>query len=189
MSSRVGICALVAALVLSLSATAEARPRRPSAAQIKKVKENMAYAQLEMLRVQGEVAAKQQEAYLSFDADGDKHLRGIEKAKYDKFWDDVKRGKAASPYAMILPPGPGPKHGSQLERLQSEIKRVRNEVAAKEREVYMSFDANGDGQLVGLEKSKYDKYLAEVKSGKAENPFAGIAPVGVEPESGASAKK
>jgi hypothetical protein len=189
MASKFGVCALVAALVLSLSATAEARPRRLSAAQIKKIKENMAYAQLEMLRVQGEVAAKQQEVYLSFDADGDKYLRGVEKAKYDKFWDEVKRGKAASPYATILPPGKGPKHGSQLERLQNEIKRVQNEVAAKEREVYLSFDADGDGQLKGVEKSKYDKYVYEVKSGKAENPFAGIAPVGSESEASTSAKK
>jgi len=189
MGSKFGVWALVAIVVLSFSASAEARPRRLSAAQIKQIKENMAYSQLEMLRVQAEVAAKQREVYLSFDADGDRHLRGVEKVKYDKFWADVSHGKAASPYASILPPGKGPKHGSQLDRLQKEITRVRNEVAAKEREVYLSFDADGDGQLKGVEKSKYDKFVYEVKSGKAENPFAGIDPVGTAPDSSTAAKK
>jgi hypothetical protein len=189
MISKFGVCALVALLTLSFSATAEARPRRLSAAQIKKIKENMAYAQLEMLRVQAEVAAKNQEVYLSFDEDGDKYLRGVEKARYDKYWDEVKRGKTISPYSSIAPLGKGPKHGSQLERLQKEITRVRNEVAAKEREVYLSFDADGDGQPKGVEKSKYDKYVYYVKSGREENPFKDIAPVGTAPSTKTSTKK
>ncbi|MCE9629886.1 MAG: hypothetical protein K8S94_04090 [Planctomycetia bacterium] len=189
MASKFGALTLTTALVLAFSTTAEARPRRPSAAQIKKLKETMAFTQLETLRVQAEVAAKQREVYLSFDADGDHHLRGVEKAKFDKFWDDVQRGKAASPYASIAPLGHGPKHGSQLERLEAEITRVRNEVAAKEREIFLSFDTDGDGQLKGVEKAKYDKYVSEVKSGKADNPLAGIAPVGTSPDASSTAVK
>jgi len=57
-----------------------ARPRRPSAAQIQKMKEEMQYRQHEVQRVQQEIAAEERKLYLSFDNNGNGHLEGAEKA-------------------------------------------------------------------------------------------------------------
>ena len=176
---------LLAIPVVIAADTAAARPRGPSAAQIKAMKDNVAYGQLEVLRVQGEVAVKQQEVVKRFDENHDGRLMGQEKSRYDKYWYDVGKGVLPNPLATIAPVGKGPKHGSQIDRLNKEIARVRAEMAAKERQVYQLFDANGDGKLMGKEKSKYDEYLFEIRSGRIPNPMADIAPVGSGPEADA----
>lgn len=61
---------------------------------------------------------------------------------------------------------------------QREILRVQAEVAAKERELFSQFDVDGNGRLLGAERSKYDKRLYEIQSGKAPNPLAAIVPLG-----------
>ena len=86
-----------------------ARPRRPSAAQIKKMQEQVRYMQQEMVRYQTEVAAKEREFYLSFDENGNGHLEGGEKARFDKHRHAVQMGKEPNPLATIAPPGKGPK--------------------------------------------------------------------------------
>jgi len=86
-----------------------ARPRRPSPAQIKKMKEEMEYRQKEVLRVQQEVAAKERELYLSFDENGNGKLEGAEKAKYNKQLHAINTGKAPNPLSTIVPPGQGPR--------------------------------------------------------------------------------
>jgi hypothetical protein len=87
-----------------------ARPRRgPSPEQIKKIKEEMAYRQQEILRVQQEVAAKERELYLSFDENGNGKLEGAEQAKYNKQLHAIKTGKAPNPLSTITPPGQGPR--------------------------------------------------------------------------------
>lgn len=76
-----------------------ARPRRPSAAQIKRMQEQMAFMQLEMVRYQSEMAAKQQEIYKSFDDNGDGHLTGAEKARFDKHMHAIQTGAVPNPFA------------------------------------------------------------------------------------------
>lgn len=94
----------------TLCCSAEAaRPRRPSAAQIKKMQEQAKYMQQEMIRYQTEVAAKEREFYLSFDQNGNGHLEGGEKARYDKHMHAVQTGKEPNPLATIAPVGKGPK--------------------------------------------------------------------------------
>ena len=109
---------LTAVLVIALACgildcTAEAAPRarRPSAAQTKKMKEQMQYAQQEMMRYQTAVMAKEREVYLSYDENGNGHLEGAEKAKYDKFVHAAQTGKVPNPLATIVPLGQGPKLG------------------------------------------------------------------------------
>ena len=81
--------------------------------------------------------------------------------------------------------GPSPaqikKMKEEMEYRQREIMRVQSEVAAKEREVFQKFDENGDGRLLGPERSKYDKHLYEIRTGKAPNPLAEIKPLGQGP--------
>jgi len=61
---------------------------------------------------------------------------------------------------------------------QKEILRVQAEVAAKERELFMQFDVDGNGRLLGAERSKYDKRVEEIRTGRAPNPLADIVPLG-----------
>lgn len=68
-----------------------------------------------------------------------------------------------------------------MEYRQREILRVQAEVAAKERELFQRFDENGDGRLMGPERSKYDHHLYEIRTGKAPNPLATIVPPGQGP--------
>ena len=104
---------LVALLTPALSTvTADAaRPRRrgPSPAQIKKMKEEMAYRQSEVMRVQSEIAAKEKEAMQKFDENGDGKLMGNEKLKYEAYLRDIRFGRAPNPLADIKPLGQGPR--------------------------------------------------------------------------------
>lgn len=81
--------------------------------------------------------------------------------------------------------GPSPaqikKMKEEMEYRQREVMRVQSEVAAKEREVFEKFDENGDGRLLGPERSKYDKHLYEIRTGKVSNPLADIKPLGQGP--------
>jgi hypothetical protein len=81
--------------------------------------------------------------------------------------------------------GPSPqqiqKMKEEMAYRQQEYTRVQTEVAAKEREIFQQFDENGDGRLFGAERSKYDKHMYEIRSGKAPNPLATIAPLGSGP--------
>jgi hypothetical protein len=86
-----------------------ARPRRPSAAQIKQKQEQMKYLQQEMIRYQTEVAAKEREVFKSFDENGNGHLEGGEKARFDKYMHAVQKGTEPNPLATITPIGKGPK--------------------------------------------------------------------------------
>jgi len=89
--------------------------------------------------------------------------------------------------------GPSPeqvkKLKAELEYRQKEMLRVQQEIAAKERELYLSFDENGNGKLEGAEKAKYDKQLHAIKTGKAANPLSTIAPPGQGPRDTAATKK
>jgi len=89
--------------------------------------------------------------------------------------------------------GPSPaqikKMKEEMEYRQKEVLRVQQEVAAKEREVYLSFDENGNGRLEGAEKAKYDKQLHAIRTGKAPNPLATILPPGRGPRDTAATKK
>ena len=57
-----------------------ARPRRPSAAQVKKMQDQAKYMQQEVLRYQSEMAAKEREFYLSFDENRNGRLEGGRKS-------------------------------------------------------------------------------------------------------------
>jgi len=89
--------------------------------------------------------------------------------------------------------GPSPqqiqKMKEEFEYRNREVLRVQTEVAAKERELFQRFDENGDGRLLGAERSKYDKHLYEIKTGKVPNPLADIVPLGQGPRSGQSGVK
>jgi hypothetical protein len=106
---RSHIVAVAAGIVLVCGSPVEARPRRPSAQQIKKVQEEMQYRQQEMMRYQNEVAAKEKEIYLSYDENGNGKLEGAELAKHRKYMTAVQNGKEPNPLASILPPGKGPR--------------------------------------------------------------------------------
>lgn len=109
---RCGRCVVLCALsiVVGLAAApAEARPRRPSQQQIKKMKEQMEWMQTEMQRVQKETAVVQQKIFARFDENGNGKLEGAEKAKFNKYMSDVQKGKEPSPFAEVVPPGQGPK--------------------------------------------------------------------------------
>ena len=167
----------------------EARPtnRGPSAAQIKAMQEQMAYMQLETIRYQAEVAKKNQEIYTSFDEDGDGTLRGGEKSRYDKHMHEIQTGKAPNPCASIPPVGKGPRPKSPMDELKKQSAHYNAAVLAKQQELFASFDENGNGHLEGPEKSKFDKLMNDIQSGKAPNPFAVLAaPHHVEPGSTAT---
>ena len=81
--------------------------------------------------------------------------------------------------------GPSPaqikKMKEEMEYRQREVMRVQSEVAAKDREVFQKFDENGDGRLLGPERSKYDKHLYEIRTGKVPSPLADIKQLGQGP--------
>lgn len=87
---------------------AAARPRRPSAAQMKKMQQQMEYVQQEMMRYRNEMATKEKEIFSSYDENGNGKLEGAEKAKFNKYMGEVKSGKAPNPFSGIAPPGKGP---------------------------------------------------------------------------------
>ena len=97
----------VLALVVPGQPAEAARPRGPSAAQIKKMREQMQYAQQEMLRYHNETAAKEREVYLSFDENGNGKLEGAEGHRSQP----ALRHRAARPGAHggrqqeVTPPG------------------------------------------------------------------------------------
>ena len=103
-------------VLIAVASSAEAfqRGRRgPSAAQIKKMKEEMEYRQREMMRVQAEWAAKEKELFDQFDENKDGRLVGPEKSKYDKHREQIRTGKVPNPFASILPAGQGPRNPSK----------------------------------------------------------------------------
>lgn len=110
---RVLLFTLVLTLGLPCPESEAARPRRrgPSPAQVKKMQEEMAYRQQEMIRVQTETAAKEKELVAKFDENGDGKLFGAEKAKYESHLRDVRFGRAPNPFADIKPLGQGPRAG------------------------------------------------------------------------------
>lgn len=101
--------ALLWFLGVALASEAHARPRRPSAAQIKKAQEQAQYMQQEMMRYQWEVAAKEREVYLSFDDNGNGRLESGEKSRFNSYMHAVKQGKKPNPLDLIAPIGKGPK--------------------------------------------------------------------------------
>lgn len=66
----------------------------------------------------------------------------------------------------------------RMKNYQEDVVRYQREMTAKNDEIMKRFDENGDGRLLGPEKSKYDKYMYDVQRGKETNPFAGIKPAG-----------
>jgi hypothetical protein len=112
-SRSIFLVVLTSAVLFAVPSEA-AKPRRrgPSPAQVKKMKEEMAYQQSEVARVQTEVAAKDQELVQKFDANGDGKLFGAEKAKYEAHMRDIRFGRAPNPMADIKPLGQGPRPGS-----------------------------------------------------------------------------
>ena len=100
---------VVATIFLPARETLAARPRGPSPQQIKKMKEQMEWMQSEMQRFQQETAAVNQKLFQQFDENGNGRHEGAEKAKFNSYMSQVKKGKETNPYAEILPPGQGPK--------------------------------------------------------------------------------
>jgi hypothetical protein len=88
--------------------------------------------------------------------------------------------------------GPSPqqiqKMKEEMAYRQQEFTRVQAEVAAKEREIFQRFDENGDGRLIGPERSKYDKHMEAIRAGKVPNPLADIVPLGKGPRTAGSKK-
>ena len=109
--SFVLFCMLIA--VFSSAAAEAARPRRLSAAQIKKNQEQVAFMQLEMMRYQSEMTAKQQEVYRSFDENGNGHLEGGEKARFDKRMHAIQTGAEPNPFAALGSTDPGDKNAKK----------------------------------------------------------------------------
>lgn len=181
------LCGLVA---LSVCSVAEARGRRrgPSPAQIKKMKEQVAYMQLEMVRYQSEMAAKQQEIYRSFDENADGKLTAGEKARYDKHMHAIQKGTEPNPFAAIAPVGKGPRPKSPIDELQKKASQYRSDMFAKQQEIFRSFDDNSNGHLEGAEKARFDKHMHDIQTGAVPNPFA-AAGAGSHDESKSKAKK
>lgn len=69
----------------------------------------------------------------------------------------------------------------QMAYMQLEMARYQGEVAIKQQEMFQSFDTDGDGELKGGEKSRYDAHMHAIQTGKMPNPFAAITPVGKGP--------
>lgn len=107
--SALAFFAVLCFLGVAVPSEAYARPRRPSAAQIKKMQEQAQYMQQEMMRYQWEVAAKEREVYLSFDENGNGRLEGGEQSRFNSYTHAVKQGKKPNPLDTILPIGKGPK--------------------------------------------------------------------------------
>jgi len=170
--SFVLFCMLIA--VFSSAAAEAARPRRLSAAQIKKNQEQVAFMQLEMMRYQSEMTAKQQEVYRSFDENGNGHLEGGEKARFDKRMHAIQTGAEPNPFAFIVPVGKGPRPKSPLDELKQKALRYKAEAIAKQQEIYRSFDENGNGHLEGGEKARFDKHMYAIQTGAEPNPFAAL---------------
>lgn len=176
--ARMTVVAACLVTVLVCPTVAEARPRGPSAAQIrariKKAQEQMAYMQLEMARYQGEMAAKQQEIYKTFDADGDGELKGGEKSRYDVHMHAIQKGTMPNPFASITPVGKGPRPASPIDELKKRTAEYQSDVLAKQQEIFRSFDENGNGHLEGAEKSKFDQHMHHIQTGAAPNPFVAL---------------
>ena len=81
--------------------------------------------------------------------------------------------------------GPSPEQIKKMQEemayRQREYQRVQTEVAAKQQELFKQFDENGDGRLLGVERSKFDKHLQAIRDGKVPNPLADIKPLGQGP--------
>lgn len=77
----------------------------------------------------------------------------------------------------------------QMQAYQKDVQRYQREMADKNAELVKQYDENGDGRLLGPEKSKFDKYMFEVQKGRQPNPFAGIMPPGQGKEMAAATKK
>ena len=107
------VASLATAMLTAVPSEA-ARPRRkgPNPAQVKKMREEMAYRQSEVVRVQTEIAAKERELMQKFDENGDGKLYGAEKAKYEAHLRDIRFGRAPNPMADIKPLGQGPRPSS-----------------------------------------------------------------------------
>lgn len=63
----------------------------------------------------------------------------------------------------------------QMQAYQRDVERYQKEMAEKHAEIFARYDENGDGRLLGKERSLYDKYMFDVQKGREPNPFAGIA--------------
>lgn len=55
-----------------------------------------------------------------------------------------------------------------------EYNRVNNLYLSKHREIFNTFDEDKNGKLLGAEKSKYDRYMYRIRTGKETNPFKDI---------------
>ena len=185
----VKVLAFVSAALLLCHDAEAARPRRPSAAQIKKMQEQVAFMQLEMARYQSEMAAKQQELQKSFDENGNGQLEGVEKARFAKHMHAIQTGKEPNPFAMIAPVGKGPRPKDPLNELKEQALRYKAGILQKQQEIYRSFDENGNGHLDGPEKSRFDKHMHAIQTGAKPNPFATISPNGDAAKSGADQSK
>ncbi|MFM7108903.1 MAG: hypothetical protein ACKOZU_09960 [Planctomycetaceae bacterium] len=76
-----------------------------------------------------------------------------------------------------------------MQRMQQQMQAYQKELADKNAEILKQYDENGDGRLLGPEKSKCDKYMFEVQKDRQPNPFAGIVPPGQGTETAAAGKK
>jgi len=178
--SRLASPLTAAAVVFLIASDAEARPRSygPSPAQIKKMQENAAYMQLEMVRYQTELARVHKEVARPFDTNGNNHLEGAEKSLYDKHMHAIETGKAPNPFATIAPPGKGPRPAKPIDELKRRGQSYQSQIMAKQREIFASFDRDSDGHLEGVERSLFDKHMRDIQAGRIPNPFAEINPLG-----------
>lgn len=81
----------------------------------------------------------------------------------------------ANPYATIAPVGKGPRPQSLTDELKRRASEFKTDVVVQQQELFKSFDENGNGHLEGAEKSKFDKLMNDIQSGKAPNPLAHLA--------------
>lgn len=81
------------------------------------------------------------------------------------------------------------KQQQMMQAYQKDVARYQKELADKHAEIMKQYDENGDGRLLGPEKSKYDKFLFDVQKGRQPNPFAGILPPGQGKEMAAATQK
>jgi uncharacterized protein with LGFP repeats len=91
---------------------------------------------------------------------------------------EANQRRRPNPQAMRRQQEAMKKAQAQMKAYQEDVLRYQREMAAKNEEIVKRFDANGDGKLLGPEKSKYDKYMIDVQKGKEQNPFAEIMPPG-----------